>query len=97
MSETPISPEQSPSRYLSEEKLVDVHGIVDRFVLDDDKRTDLGTSILSTRRKISDNVEEIVSVQWYKNLEEKNLPEQVHAVITATVGPEGQVAQWTSI
>jgi hypothetical protein len=90
MSETPHNPESARERFMSLETLTDVQGKIDRMVLEDPHRTDLGNSIIATHKMIKDNIEEILAIRWNKD-ESDTGENPVHAIVKLHVGPVGGI------
>lgn len=92
MSEIPHNPEKAVNRYMSEETLTDVQGHIDRLVLEDPDRKDIGGAFLSVYQKTSDGIEEIVSIRWNKDKEDGKT-DPTHAIVRLGRGIEGVAAE----
>ncbi len=85
MSEISRSPEGAPKRYMSDETLIDVQGMVNRLVLEDDQKKDIGNSLLSVQTRTSHGVQEIAAIRWNKDkTDEKADP--VAAIVRFSIG-----------
>jgi hypothetical protein len=85
MSETPHSPEGSKERYLSADSLTEVQGMVNRLVLEDDQKKDLGKALLSVHSTSSHGVKEIAVIRWNKDISDEK-PDPVSAIVRFSVG-----------
>lgn len=85
MSESPHIPENANQRFLSGESLTEVQGTVNRLVLEDDQRKDIGKSFLSVLTRTSYGVEEIAAIRWNKDITDEKA-DPVAAIVRFSVG-----------
>ena len=85
MSETPQSPERASEQYLSDETHIELQGMVNRLVLEDDQKKDIGKSLLSLQTRTSYGIEETVVIRWNKETDDEKA-DPVTAIVRFSIG-----------